>query len=61
MAEIINIEDGYWLKKGHPEGVRTEVMHECMTPVEDCKNPASYGMLCVLCNNCGRFGEEREE
>ena len=31
---------------------------------DNCKNPDSYGEICVKCNKCGRFGEQemtREE
>jgi len=24
-------------------------------PLKNCKNPDSYGMICVQCNQCGRF------
>ena len=29
-------------------------------PVDECKNPDSYGEICVQCNQCGRFNEDRE-
>ena len=62
MAEIIDFEYGKWTKHYKPpKGIKTEGCHGCMAPVEDCKNPASYGTLCVLCNLCGRFGEYEEE
>lgn len=25
--------------------------------IEGCKNPNSYGVICVKCNHCGRFGD----
>jgi len=28
---------------------------------KDCKNPDSYGMICVHCNKCGRFDEHKKE
>ncbi|MBT9168942.1 MAG: hypothetical protein DDT19_02294 [Syntrophomonadaceae bacterium] len=27
-------------------------------PIMECKNPESYGILCVPCNQCGRFTGE---
>ena len=29
--------------------------HLCIGVVENCKNPESYGTICVRCNLCGRF------
>lgn len=29
-----------------------------IAPVQNCKNPDSYGMICVKCNKCGRFTVE---
>lgn len=29
--------------------------HLCIGVVENCKNPESYGTICVKCNQCGRF------
>jgi len=29
--------------------------HIDFTPVENCKNPDTYGYICVKCNDCGRF------
>ena len=26
--------------------------------IENCKNPDSYGEICVRCNKCGRFDKE---
>ena len=26
---------------------------------DNCKNPDSYGEICVKCNKCGRFGEQK--
>lgn len=26
---------------------------------DNCKNPDSYGEICVRCNECGRFGEQK--
>lgn len=51
-------EDGRWLMRKSPDGVQTIGNYGCMAPVEDCKNPGSFGVLCVLCNLCGRFEEE---
>jgi len=27
----------------------------CRPPTSDCKNPDTYGMICVCCGDCGRF------
>lgn len=27
----------------------------------NCKNPESYGEICVRCNKCGRFGMTKDE
>jgi len=27
----------------------------CIGVIKDCKNPDNYGMICVRCNDCGRF------
>jgi len=32
--------------------------HIDIPPVDDCKNPDSYGMICVKCNECGRFDKK---
>lgn len=29
-------------------------------PIEDCVNPDSFGELCLHCNKCGRFDEDKE-
>lgn len=61
MSEIIDFEYGKWTKHYKPpKGVKTEVFHGCMGVVEDCQNPSSYGVLCVGCNLCGKFGEEED-
>lgn len=62
MAEIIDFEYGKWTKHYKPpKGIKTEVFHGCMGTVEDCQNPGSFGVLCVGCNLCGRFGEDEHE
>lgn len=33
-------------------------MHVDIGVSENCKNPDSYGMICVWCNECGRFDNE---
>ena len=38
----------------------TQMFIDC-APVPGCKNPDSYGMICVRCNLCGRFGDEQPE
>ena len=30
-------------------------MHSSMGVPDNCKNPESYGTICVRCNQCGRF------
>lgn len=30
-------------------------MHFSIGVIENCKNPESYGTICVRCNLCGRF------
>ena len=30
-------------------------VHISIAPTKDCKNLDSYGMICVHCNQCGRF------
>lgn len=32
-------------------------MHIALAPVKDCRNIDSYGMICVECNQCGRFDD----
>lgn len=32
----------------------------CMGIVKECVNPDSYGMICVLCNKCGRFDKKEK-
>lgn len=33
-------------------------MHVDIGVTENCKNPDSYGVICVWCNECGRFNNE---
>lgn len=62
MGEVIDFECGKWVKHyKSPKWVVTEGCYGCMAPVYNCKNPASYGTLCVLCNQCGRFEYEDED
>jgi len=36
------------------------VMHIDYAPIEDCKHPElTYGMICVKCDECGRFSTNR--
>ena len=30
-------------------------LHIDYPPTKDCKNPDTYGEICVKCNDCGRF------
>ena len=32
-------------------------MHFSIGVTENCKNPESYGTICVRCNQCGRFNK----
>lgn len=32
-------------------------MHLSIGVTENCKNPESYGTICVRCNQCGRFNK----
>lgn len=34
------------------------MMHIDIGVSENCKNPDSYGVICVGCNECGRFNNE---
>lgn len=37
-------------------------IHIDFGPTKDCKHPEwTYGMICVKCNECGRFNDEPEE
>ena len=58
---ILDFETEKWIRMKSPKGLKTEGFNGCMSPVEDCKNPSSYGALCVLCNLCGRFEEDKED
>lgn len=35
-------------------------MHIDIGVRDDCKNPESYGTICVKCNECGRFDDGTE-
>jgi hypothetical protein len=54
-GKIVNLEE--YKERKRREGL-SEGVQECLDVVENCKNPDSYGEICVLCNKCGRFGEE---
>ena len=60
MGEIINMEHERWLRMKKLDGVQAEGINGCMAPAENCRNPASYGAICVFCNLCGRFKEDEE-
>lgn len=32
-----------------------ELMHVSLGVTKECRNPDSYGCICVRCNRCGRF------
>jgi len=34
------------------------VVHVDYSPVKNCKNPDSYGLICVKCNKCHRFNPD---
>jgi hypothetical protein len=37
-------------------------IHICYGVTDDCKNlEESYGEICVQCNKCGRFDEDKAE
>lgn len=33
-------------------------IHVDYAPIKECRNPDTYGMMCVKCNDCGRFTKE---
>ena len=35
-------------------------MNLCIGVTENCKNPESYGTICVRCNQCGRFDKPKQ-
>ena len=35
-------------------------MNICIGVTENCKNPESYGTICVKCNMCGRFDKPKQ-
>jgi hypothetical protein len=35
-------------------------IHCDMGVTDSCKNPNSYGVICVRCNACGRFDKEKD-
>jgi len=36
-------------------------IHVDIAVTDDCKNPDSYGEICVMCNRCGRFDKGEED
>lgn len=36
------------------------MIHIDYSPIPKCKNPDSFGMICVKCNKCGRFTKTYE-
>jgi len=38
---------------------KTKFVHISLAVIDGCKNPDSYGEICVWCNECGRFDEGR--
>lgn len=36
-------------------------MHFSMGVAPSCKNPDSYGTICVRCNQCGRFNATKHD
>ena len=34
--------------------------HICIGVTDNCKNPESYGTICVKCNRCGRFDKPKQ-
>lgn len=37
-----------------------EVKHFDIGVMNNCQNLESYGVICVKCNKCGRFGKEKQ-
>ena len=35
-----------------------KMLHLSFAPVKNCKNPDSYGKICVKCNKCHRFNPD---
>lgn len=58
MAEIISLDEYKWSKQKPLDNVETMGCYGCMGVAENCINPGSFGVLCVLCNGCGRFEDE---
>ena len=44
-----------------PEIKKPKFAHISLAVIDGCKNPDSYGEICVRCNECGRFDEGRGE
>ena len=38
--------------------MKGNVVHIDFAPVAECKNPDTYGIICVKCNDCQRFTKE---
>lgn len=62
MSQVVDFKEykdhDRWLKMEQPKGLRTEGFYACMSISEKCTNSDSFGTVCVLCNQCGRFNEE---
>jgi len=44
---------------GKPNDNDTFRGHICYAAADNCRNPDSYGCICVRCNQCGRFTKEK--
>ena len=43
------------LKRIKKKEVEEKTSFICIGVDDNCRNPDSYGMICVRCNKCGRF------
>mgnify|MGYP007130633525 FL=1 len=57
-GEIVNFQE---YKERKRRERLSEGVQECLGALENCKNPESYGVICVGCNKCGRFGKGETE
>jgi len=46
-------------ERKEPKTKKTKFVHICLAVIDGCKNPDSFGEICVWCNECGRFDVER--
>ena len=48
-------------EKKESEIKKPKFAHISLAVIDGCKNPDSYGEICLRCNECGRFDEGRGE